>query len=61
VQATFAGGYENLPWWLHRISLFETGVELDPIAALMVLLATALLCYGIKEVGALIGGSFTNV
>lgn len=50
IQATFAGGYDNLPWFLHRIPLFDTCVELDPIAALMVVLVTVLLCYGIKEV-----------
>ncbi|GAQ80218.1 hypothetical protein KFL_000490080 [Klebsormidium nitens] len=47
--ATFAGGYDNLPWILHRIPVFDTGVELDPVAALMVVLVTVLLCYGIKE------------
>jgi cationic amino acid transporter 1 len=48
--ALFFGGHEKLPFFLTQIHVkwFET--PLDPCAAILVLIVTALLCLGIKEV-----------
>ena len=51
VQALFFGGPNSLPWILARHELPWLDVVVDPCAAALVLLVTALLCVGIKEVG----------
>lgn len=50
VQGVFVGGEENLPWLLMRQTIPETEIVVDPCAAFLVLVVTALLCIGIREV-----------
>uniref|UniRef100_A0A7I4FAX4 Cationic amino acid transporter C-terminal domain-containing protein n=1 Tax=Physcomitrium patens TaxID=3218 RepID=A0A7I4FAX4_PHYPA len=45
----FVGGEENLPWLLMRQTIPETEIVVDPCAAFLVLVVTALLCIGIRE------------
>lgn len=45
--ALYFGGEENLPLFLARHSIF--GIVVDPCAAALVIMATILLCCGIKE------------
>jgi len=47
-QALYFGGEENLPLFLARHGVF--GIVVDPCAAALVIIATILLCCGIKEV-----------
>ncbi|CAM0948708.1 unnamed protein product [Alopecurus aequalis] len=47
--ALFFGGPNSLPWILARHELPWLDVVVDPCAAVLVLLVTALLCVGIKE------------
>lgn len=49
-QALFFGGQDSLPWILARHELPWFDVVVDPCAAFLVLVVTALLCKGIKEV-----------
>uniref|UniRef100_A0A0D6R5L2 Cationic amino acid transporter C-terminal domain-containing protein n=1 Tax=Araucaria cunninghamii TaxID=56994 RepID=A0A0D6R5L2_ARACU len=47
--ALFFGGEDNLPAFLVRRQFFNTDIIVDPCAAILVLIVTALLCAGIKE------------
>ncbi|XP_078165327.1 cationic amino acid transporter 2, vacuolar-like isoform X2 [Carex rostrata] len=47
--ALFFGGQENLPSFLARVYVPWLGIIVDPCAAILVLVVTALLCLGIKE------------
>ncbi|BAF30328.1 cationic amino acid transporter 2, vacuolar [Oryza sativa Japonica Group] len=47
--ALFFGGQDSLPWFLARHELPWFDVVVDPCAAFLVLVVTALLCKGIKE------------
>jgi solute carrier family 7 (cationic amino acid transporter), member 1 len=49
-QALFFGGQDNLPYFLARIHVPCLDMIVDPCAAILVLVVTALLCLGIKEV-----------
>lgn len=44
------GGEANLPSWLSRSTILGTSIEVDPCAAILVILVTVLLCAGVKEV-----------
>lgn len=48
LQASFFGGIDELPSILARQTIF--GILVDPGAAILVVIVTALLCTGIKEV-----------
>lgn len=43
------GGPDSLPFFLSRATIPGLDVVVDPVAAILVLIATALLCIGIKE------------
>uniref|UniRef100_A0A7I4D6P2 Cationic amino acid transporter C-terminal domain-containing protein n=1 Tax=Physcomitrium patens TaxID=3218 RepID=A0A7I4D6P2_PHYPA len=45
----FVGGEENLPWLLIRRTIPSTEIIVDPCAAFLVIIVTALLCVGIRE------------
>ncbi|XP_006662375.1 cationic amino acid transporter 3, mitochondrial-like [Oryza brachyantha] len=47
--ALFFGGHEKLPFFLTQIHVKWLNTPLDPCAAILVLIVTALLCLGIKE------------
>ncbi|KAF3326700.1 cationic amino acid transporter 2, vacuolar-like isoform X2 [Carex littledalei] len=47
--ALFFGGQDNLPSFLARVYVPWLGIIVDPCAAILVLVVTALLCLGIKE------------
>uniref|UniRef100_A0A0E0M7Z2 Cationic amino acid transporter C-terminal domain-containing protein n=1 Tax=Oryza punctata TaxID=4537 RepID=A0A0E0M7Z2_ORYPU len=47
--ALFFGGHEKLPFFLTQIHVKWLVTPLDPCAAILVLIVTALLCLGIKE------------
>uniref|UniRef100_A0A0D9XJZ3 Cationic amino acid transporter C-terminal domain-containing protein n=1 Tax=Leersia perrieri TaxID=77586 RepID=A0A0D9XJZ3_9ORYZ len=47
--ALFFGGHEKLPFFLTQIHVKWLDTPLDPCAAILVLIVTALLCLGIKE------------
>uniref|UniRef100_A0A0E0FE48 Cationic amino acid transporter C-terminal domain-containing protein n=1 Tax=Oryza meridionalis TaxID=40149 RepID=A0A0E0FE48_9ORYZ len=47
--ALFFGGQDSLPWFLARHELPWFDLVVDPCAAFLVLVVTALLCKGIKE------------
>uniref|UniRef100_I1QUU7 Cationic amino acid transporter C-terminal domain-containing protein n=1 Tax=Oryza glaberrima TaxID=4538 RepID=I1QUU7_ORYGL len=47
--ALFFGGHEKLPFFLTQIHVKWLETPLDPCAAILVLIVTALLCLGIKE------------
>lgn len=47
--ALLFGGEDNLPAFLVRHHFFDTGVIVDPCAAILVIIVTGLLCMGIKE------------
>ncbi|KAJ3673569.1 hypothetical protein LUZ60_005561 [Juncus effusus] len=47
--ALFFGGAEKLPFFLARVNIPFLGIIVDPCAAILVLVVTALLCLGIKE------------
>ncbi|KAE8721169.1 Cationic amino acid transporter 3 [Hibiscus syriacus] len=47
--ALFFGGEDKLPAFLVRHAIPQLGVVVDPCAAVLVLMVTALLCAGIKE------------
>ncbi|KAE8099755.1 hypothetical protein FH972_017710 [Carpinus fangiana] len=47
--ALFFGGEDKLPAFLARHSIPGLGIVVDPCAAVLVLIVTALLCIGIKE------------
>ena len=49
-QALFFGGPDSLPFFLARVEIPGLDVVVDPCAAILVLVVTALLCVGIKEV-----------
>lgn len=49
-QALFFGGRDNLPAFLARTHIPLLDIVVDPCAAVLVLIVTALLCVGIKEV-----------
>lgn len=49
-QAIFLGGPDSLPYFLSRFEIPGLDVVVDPCAAILVLVVTALLCIGIKEV-----------
>lgn len=49
-QALYFGGPDSLPPFLARIEIPGLDVVVDPCAAILVLIVTALLCLGIKEV-----------
>ena len=49
-QAVLIGGEDNLPVWLSRTTIPGTEIIIDPCAAIIVIIATALLCAGVKEV-----------
>jgi hypothetical protein len=53
-QALFFGGPDSLPWILARHQLPWFDVIVDPCAAALVLVVSALLCLGIKEVSTLL-------
>lgn len=60
--ALLVGGEANLPSWLSRSTILGTSIEVDPCAAILVILVTVLLCAGVKEsatVQAIV--TFTNV
>ncbi|GAV87800.1 AA_permease_2 domain-containing protein, partial [Cephalotus follicularis] len=48
--ALFFGGEDKLPAFLARHTFSELGIVVDPCAAALVLIVTALLCTGMKEV-----------
>lgn len=50
LQGVFVGGAENLPGFIARRAIPGTTIVVDPCAAILVLLVTALLCIGIREV-----------
>ena len=50
LQGVFVGGAENLPGFIVRRAIPGTTIVIDPCAAILVLLVTALLCVGIREV-----------
>ncbi|KAG0606039.1 hypothetical protein M758_9G108400 [Ceratodon purpureus] len=45
----FVGGQEHLPWFLIRRTIPGSGIIVDPCAAFLVMIVTALLCLGIRE------------
>eukprot|EP00250_Pteridium_aquilinum_P015039 c22343_g1_i2 orf=127-1341(+) len=47
--ALLIGGQANLPSWLSRSTISGTSIVVDPCAAILVILVTALLCAGVKE------------
>lgn len=47
-QALYFGGEGNLPVLLSRHTIF--GIVVDPCAAVVIIVATVLMCTGIKEV-----------
>lgn len=52
-QALFFGGQDKLPFFLAQVHVKGLDTPVDPCAAILVLIVTALLCLGIKEVAAL--------
>lgn len=50
LQALLFGGNDRLPVFLARQTLPGLDIVVDPCAAILVLIVTALLCVGIKEV-----------
>lgn len=51
--ALFFGGQDKLPFFLAQVHVKGLDTPVDPCAAILVLIVTALLCLGIKEVAAL--------
>lgn len=49
-QALFFGGQDKLPFFLAQVHVNGLDTPLDPCAAILVMIVTALLCLGIKEV-----------
>ena len=49
-QALFFGGQDKLPFFLEQVHVKGLDTPVDPCAAILVLIVTALLCLGIKEV-----------
>jgi len=49
-QGVFVGGEEHLHWLLIRRTIPGTEIIVDPCAAFLVAIVTALLCIGIREV-----------
>ena len=49
-QALFFGGQDKLPFFLAQVHVRGLDTPVDPCAAILVLIVTALLCLGIKEV-----------
>ena len=49
-HAVLIGGEDNLPVWLSRATIPGTEIVIDPCAAFIVIIATVLLCAGVKEV-----------
>ncbi|XP_022154456.1 cationic amino acid transporter 4, vacuolar-like [Momordica charantia] len=47
--ALFLGGEDKLPAFLARISIPGLGIVVDPCAAILIFIVTALLCIGIKK------------
>jgi cationic amino acid transporter 1 len=47
--ALFFGGEEKLPAFLARHTIPGLGIVVDPCAAVLILIVTVLLCFGIKE------------
>ncbi|XP_051191437.1 cationic amino acid transporter 2, vacuolar isoform X1 [Lolium perenne] len=47
--ALFFGGQDNLPFFLAQVHIKGLDTAVDPCAAILVLIVTALLCLGIKE------------
>jgi cationic amino acid transporter 1 len=47
--ASFFGGLDNLPVFLARQTIPGVGIVVDPCAALLIMIVTILLCFGIKE------------
>ncbi|CAN8269850.1 unnamed protein product [Cochlearia groenlandica] len=47
--ASFFGGLDNLPVFLARHTIPGLGIVVDPCAALLIMIVTILLCFGIKE------------
>lgn len=52
-QALFFGGQDKLPFFLGQVHVKWLDTPVDPCAAILVLIVTALLCLGIKEVNVL--------
>lgn len=48
LKALYFGGEGNLPAFLSRHTVF--GIVVDPCAAVLIIIATILLCIGVKEV-----------
>ncbi|WVZ59073.1 hypothetical protein U9M48_009274 [Paspalum notatum var. saurae] len=48
-QALFFGGQDKLPFFLAQVHVKGLDTPVDPCAAILVLIVTALLCLGIKE------------
>ena len=49
-KASFFGGSDKLPVFLARQTIPGLGIVVDPCAALLIMIVTILLCFGIKEV-----------
>lgn len=49
-KASFFGGSDKLPVFLARQTIPGLGIVVDPCAALLIIIVTILLCFGIKEV-----------
>ncbi|XP_023543445.1 cationic amino acid transporter 4, vacuolar-like [Cucurbita pepo subsp. pepo] len=47
--ALFLGGEDKLPVFLARITIPGLGIVVDPCAAILICIVTALLCFGIKK------------
>ncbi|KAG7575937.1 Peptidase C19 ubiquitin carboxyl-terminal hydrolase [Arabidopsis thaliana x Arabidopsis arenosa] len=47
--ASFFGGLDKLPVFLARQTIPGVGIVVDPCAALLIMIVTILLCFGIKE------------